>query len=70
MVCSHIPLNSPSALVKGRIIYSTRNDLQEESRKQAIELLSARLADCIDPQLQAPTLDEGDALRCWKCLRG
>src|SRR5262245_11838522 len=34
-------------------MYPTKNDLPEQSRKQAIELLGARLADCIDLQLQA-----------------
>ena len=34
-------------------MYQTKNDLSEQSRKRVIELLSARLADCIDLQLQA-----------------
>jgi starvation-inducible DNA-binding protein len=34
-------------------MYQTKNDLSEQCRKQVIELLSARLADCIDLQLQA-----------------
>jgi starvation-inducible DNA-binding protein len=34
-------------------MYQTKNDLSEQRRKRVIELLSARLADCIDLQLQA-----------------
>jgi len=34
-------------------MYQTKNDLSEQCRKEVIELLSARLADCIDLQLQA-----------------
>jgi starvation-inducible DNA-binding protein len=33
-------------------IYSTKNDLPETSRVEAIELLNQRLADCIDLQTQ------------------
>ena len=34
-------------------MYKTKNDLPEERRKQLIEILNTRLADCIDLQLQA-----------------
>ena len=34
-------------------MYETRNDLQESSRKDVVQLLNDRLADAIDLQLQA-----------------
>jgi starvation-inducible DNA-binding protein len=34
-------------------MYQTKNDLPEKSRKPLIELLTARVADCVDLQLQA-----------------
>jgi starvation-inducible DNA-binding protein len=34
-------------------MYKTKNDLPEERRKQVIEILAQRLADCADLQLQA-----------------
>ena len=34
-------------------MYPTKNDLPEQTRQRVMELLSARLADCIDLQLQA-----------------
>src|SRR5437660_733098 len=34
-------------------MYKTKNDLPEERRKQVIEILANRLADCADLQLQA-----------------
>jgi starvation-inducible DNA-binding protein len=33
-------------------MFKTKNDLPEESRTKAVELLNARLADCIDLQTQ------------------
>src|SRR5512146_736469 len=33
-------------------LYPTKNDLPERSRREAIELLNQRLADCIDLQTQ------------------
>src|SRR5262245_56324674 len=33
-------------------MFKTRNDLPEEARARAVELLNARLADCIDLQTQ------------------
>src|SRR5215510_16235144 len=33
-------------------MFKTKNDLSEESRAKAVELLNARLADCIDLQTQ------------------
>ena len=33
-------------------MFKTRNDLSEEVRAKAVELLNARLADCIDLQTQ------------------
>ena len=33
-------------------MFKTRNDLSEEIRAKAVELLNARLADCIDLQTQ------------------
>src|SRR2546426_12519711 len=34
-------------------MFKTKNDLPEERRKQVIEILANRLADCTDLQLQA-----------------
>ena len=34
-------------------LYSTKNDLPESTRREVIELLNARLADCIDLESQA-----------------
>ena len=34
-------------------MYATKNDLPESTRREAIELLNARLADCIDLESQA-----------------
>jgi len=34
-------------------IYATKNDLPESTRREVIELLNARLADCIDLESQA-----------------
>jgi starvation-inducible DNA-binding protein len=33
-------------------MFKTKNDLSEEIRAKAVELLNARLADCIDLQTQ------------------
>jgi starvation-inducible DNA-binding protein len=33
-------------------LFETKNDLPEESRRQAVDLLNQRLADCIDLQTQ------------------
>ena len=33
-------------------MFKTENDLSEEIRAKAVELLNARLADCIDLQTQ------------------
>ena len=33
-------------------MFRTKNDLSEEIRAKAVELLNARLADCIDLQTQ------------------
>ena len=34
------------------VMFKTKNDLSEEIRAEAVELLNARLADCIDLQKQ------------------
>ncbi len=34
-------------------MYKTKNNLPEERRKQLIEILNNRLADCVDLQMQA-----------------
>ena len=44
-------------------MYQTKNDLPEPTRKRVIELLSVRLADCIDLQLQAV----GESANRWLC---
>jgi len=41
-------VNPPS----GRRLYSTKNDLPEANRREAIRLLNQRLAECIDLELQ------------------
>jgi len=46
---------SPSILgpMKGNLMFKTKNDIPEATRAKVVELLNARLADCIDLQTQS-----------------
>src|SRR6266581_6524261 len=51
-ICSHFPRHSFQLQPGGSPMFKTKNDLSEAIRVKIVELLNARLADCIDLQTQ------------------